>query len=253
MGNICSAGANYHSRTQTTNLSASTSNASHRTHLSARTQSGKELISIYQLSELEQRRFLSQHDPLQSIPGLNADALVYRSTADKYIKNGMMKGNPKSNARIALHEELRPNWRGRRAMGFQPNTALGYFPKQGRAYELKDPSLNVMYGSNALNAARGYHPTPGFTTVAIRLGDFLERGGKVYSDLSSLGADNGTAHALIVTLPKGKKVPVTPHPSNLRRILSQSVLLFIGMLSLALLVLHSATLIEGLIGHRFIG
>ncbi|KOG03632.1 Type III effector HopF2 [Pseudomonas syringae pv. aceris] len=42
----------------------------------------------------------------------------------------------------------------------------------------------------------------------MRLGDFLEKGGKVYSDISSAADDGETARALIVTLPRGKKVPV---------------------------------------------
>ncbi len=44
--------------------------------------------------------------------------------------------------------------------------------------------------------------------VQMRLGDFLEKGGKVYTDVSAVASDGETANALIVTLPKGKKVPV---------------------------------------------
>lgn len=41
----------------------------------------------------------------------------------------------------------------------------------------------------------------------MRLGDFLEKGGKVYSDVSAVASNGDTASALIVTLPKGRKVP----------------------------------------------
>ncbi|EPM65728.1 type III effector HopF2 [Pseudomonas syringae pv. theae ICMP 3923] len=42
----------------------------------------------------------------------------------------------------------------------------------------------------------------------MRLGDFLDQGGKVYSDTSAMSAGGDSVEALIVTLPKGRKVPV---------------------------------------------
>ncbi len=42
----------------------------------------------------------------------------------------------------------------------------------------------------------------------MRLGDFLDQGGKVYSDNSAMSAGGDRVEALIVTLPKGRKVPV---------------------------------------------
>ncbi|WP_247617926.1 AvrPphF family type III effector, partial [Pseudomonas syringae] len=38
------------------------------------------------------------------------------------------------------------------------------------------------------------------------LGDFLEKGGKVYSDVSAVHDNGDTASSLIVTLPRGRKV-----------------------------------------------
>ncbi|KPB79783.1 Type III effector hopF2 [Pseudomonas syringae pv. maculicola] len=47
----------------------------------------------------------------------------------------------------------------------------------------------------------------------MRLGDFLEKGGKVYADTSSVIDGGDEASALIVTLPKGQKVPVEIIPT----------------------------------------
>lgn len=93
---------------------------------------------------------------------------------------------------------------GRQIFGTPTDTAYAYLPKETRASKLGTPPLNVMYGSNTLNVSRGYAQSSQHVTVEMRLGDFLKRGGKVYKDVS---ADDDTANALIVTLPKGQKVP----------------------------------------------
>ncbi|GKS07732.1 hypothetical protein PSTH1771_21970 [Pseudomonas syringae pv. theae] len=72
---------------------------------------------------------------------------------------------------------------------------------------MNTPSLNVMAGQGALSALRGYARSDHVTTE-MRLGDFLDQGGKVYSDTSAMSAGGDSVEALIVTLPKGRKVPV---------------------------------------------
>ncbi|MEH2920089.1 AvrPphF family type III effector [Samsonia erythrinae] len=202
MGNLCVSGTSRYDSS-----SNASSPAASPVRVNARTQSGAELTSVRQLSSPERERFLDLHDPMRSIPGLDSDALVYRTTPRKYVKDGMIAGNPNSVARINLHEELRPNHMARRAMGVQPGTAYAYSPKELRASDLGTPSLNVMYGSSALTAARSYAQSSRNVAVEMRLGDFLERGGQVYKDVSAIADDGETANALIVTLPKGKKVP----------------------------------------------
>ncbi|MCV9877494.1 AvrPphF family type III effector [Brenneria izbisi] len=202
MGNMCISGSS--SRYDSSNASSPSASP---VRVNARTQSGEELTSIRQLSSPERERFLNEYDPMRSIPGLNSESSVYRTTPREFVKNGMIAGNPKSSARIFLHEQLNPNYLSRQRMNVPIGTAYAYIPKESRAQDLGTPSLNVMYGSNALEATRTYAQTSRYVTVEMRLGDFLERGGKVYKDVSSFSADDDTAHALIVTLPKGKKVP----------------------------------------------
>ncbi|WP_248290701.1 AvrPphF family type III effector [Brenneria salicis] len=175
--------------------------------VNARIQSGQELTSVRQLSSPERERFLNEFDPMRSIPGLSNESSVYRTTPKEFVKHGMIAGNPKSSAKINLHEQLNPNYMSRQSMGLPIGTAFAYVPKELRAADLGTPSLNVMYGSNALEAAQTYAQSSKYVTVEMRLGDFLERGGKVYKDVSSYSADHNTSHALIVTLPKGEKVP----------------------------------------------
>ncbi|KTB59294.1 AvrPphF family type III effector [Pseudomonas syringae] len=166
---------------------------------------GETLTSIYQLSASQREQFLNTHDPMREI-GLNDETPLYRTTDKHYVQGGKLAGNPQSCASIALHEELQPNPFARH-IGALPHEARAYFPKNAHATDLKDPSLNVMVGSRARDAIRGY-AHGNHVAVKMRLGDFLEKGGKVYSDVSSAADDGETARALIVTLPKGKKVPV---------------------------------------------
>ncbi|KOP60711.1 type III effector [Pseudomonas coronafaciens pv. porri] len=166
---------------------------------------GQNLTSVYQLSPSQREQFLNTHDPMRAI-GLNSETPVYRTTESHYVRGGMLAGNPESCASIALHEELRPNPYAS-YIGASSHEARAYLPKQAHATDLGVPSLNVMVGSRARSAIQGYSHG-NHVAVKMRLGDFLEKGGKVYSDISS-AADNGeTARALIVTLPRGKKVPV---------------------------------------------
>ncbi|MFC0138909.1 AvrPphF family type III effector [Erwinia mallotivora] len=166
---------------------------------------GQAVTSIYQLSDEARNNFLRNHDPMISL-GLNSETPLYRTTQKKYIKNGMIAGNPNSKARIGLYEEPRLNPLAAH-YDIPADQAHAYLPRQIRAYELPQPSLNVIVGPGARNAISGYAKGD-HVAVQMRLGDFLEHGGKVYNDVSAIGVDDSTSNALIVTLPKGKKVPV---------------------------------------------
>lgn len=203
MGNICSSGGSH--RVYSPASSPARSSHSSGTSSPVAHAGGQAITSVHQLSREARHNFLSQHDPMISL-GLHADTPLFRTTEKKYIKNGMMAGNPNSVARISLHEEPRFNPVARH-YGATPDQAHAYLPRQMPASALSDPSLNVITGPDARNAASGY-ARGNHVAVQMRLGDFLERGGKVYNDVSAVGVDDAAASALIVTLPKGQKVPV---------------------------------------------
>lgn len=171
---------------------------------------GETLTSIHQLSVSQREQFLNTHDPMRKLR-INNDTPLYRTTEKRFIQEGKLAGNPKSIARVNLHEELQLNPLAS-ILGDLPHEASAYFPKSARAADLKDPSLNVMTGSRAKNAIRGYAHDD-HVAVKMRLGDFLEKGGKVYADTSSVIDGGDEASALIVTLPKGQKVPVEIIPT----------------------------------------
>ncbi|WP_122349791.1 AvrPphF family type III effector, partial [Pseudomonas coronafaciens] len=159
------------------------------------------LTSIYQLSDSERETFLDRYDPMRT-KGLHSETELYRATDRCYIEDGTLAGNPRSMAKILLHEELAPHPFASYT-GALPHQAGAYFPKRVPATYLGVPSLNVMVGSLAQDSIRSY-ARQGVDRVAVqmRLGDFLERGGKVYADDSSNADDAETSHALIVTLPR---------------------------------------------------
>ncbi|KTB84798.1 AvrPphF family type III effector [Pseudomonas syringae] len=161
------------------------------------------LTSVYQLSPSQREQFLNRHDPMRKF-SLDAETPLYRTTDKTYLRKGQLAGNPESCARIALHEELVDNPFAS-YVGASPGEATAYRPKEMRASDLKHPSLNVMVGSQARDAVRGY-AHGNHVAVRMRLGDFLEKGGKVYTDVSAVASNGDTANALIVTLPKGRKV-----------------------------------------------
>ncbi|WP_443190451.1 AvrPphF family type III effector [Pseudomonas indica] len=163
------------------------------------TEGGNRLTSIDQLSPHERQLFLESHDPME-IYKLKRDTPLYRTMPAEYLVDGRVSGNPNSGAEIRDYERLRPN-----PFGGQPGTADAYWPVIRNAREL-GPSLNVMAGPDAQKSTIGYH-REGNINVEMRLGDFLERGGKVYGDESSKAGDGIETVALIVTLPEGESVP----------------------------------------------
>ncbi|WP_415915496.1 AvrPphF family type III effector [Pseudomonas amygdali] len=201
MGNICGTSGSRHVYSPP-DTPRTTSAPSTSTHIG-----GDTLTSIYQLSHSQRERFLDLHDPMRFL-GLNHDTELFRTTDSRYIKNDKLAGNPQSMASILMHEELRPNRFASRT-GAQPHEATAYLPKRIKATDLGVPSLNVMTGSLARDGIIAYdHMSDNQVAVKMRLGDFLDRGGKVYADASSIADDGETSQALIVTLPKGQKVPI---------------------------------------------
>lgn len=162
-------------------------------------EGGNRLTSVDQLNSRERQRFLKSHDPME-IYKLKRDTPLYRTMPAEYLVDGQVSGNPNSCALIRNHERLRPN-----PYGGQPGTASAYWTVQHRAYEL-GPSLNVMAGNDAQASTAPYHQE-GNVTVEMRLGDFLERGGKAYVDESAGKGDGIDAIPLVVTLPEGESVP----------------------------------------------
>lgn len=167
-----------------------------------------ELTHVRQLPPDEQERFLSEHDPMRYMHNLNANTSLYRTTERRYVSNGRIQGNPESMARIARHDKLVPNQSSRFYADARVGTAEAYSPAPARASDL-GPTLNVMAGSKAHTFAAMYgRQNPNNIVVKMKLGDFLQRGGKVYFDVgSAITRDRDTA-PLIVTLPRDESVPV---------------------------------------------
>lgn len=198
MGNICVTSGSHHVYSPPASP-RSPSGSSTPVHSAG----GQALTSVYQLSDEARVDFLNRHDPMLKL-GLDPETSLYRTTDQKYLRGGKLAGNPESCARIALHEELVPNlYAGH--YGIPEGDSRAYRPKEMLASNLRHPSLNVMVGSEARDAVRGY-ASGNHVAVKMRLGDFLEKGGKVYSDVSAVASNGETANALIVTLPKGHKV-----------------------------------------------
>ncbi|MEZ0230685.1 MAG: AvrPphF family type III effector [Planctomycetota bacterium] len=131
--------------------------------------------------------------------GLTPDTIVYRVTDPRYVDTGAMTitGNPRSMALVQdpyaprvpnpLHESLPPVRPTRNA------SELG-------------PSLNVA----VRDPARAY-ADPGSVRIGIRLGDVLDRGGRIYPDV---GAGAQLIDPLIIafdgTVPVAFVEPVAP-------------------------------------------
>lgn len=203
MGNICSSGGSHY-------VYSPPVSPRHESYSSGPSSpigyaGGQAITSIHQLSEQSRNEFLDCHDPMSKFD-LDSETPLYRTTDKKFVKNGKMAGNPNSGAWIEQPEELTSN-HFLQAYNLPADDSRAYLPKQIPASDLPHPSLNVMAGSDARSAI-GKYTRNGHVAVEMRLGDFLERGGKAYTDVTAAASNGETATALIVTLPAGKKVPV---------------------------------------------
>ncbi len=179
---------------------ASSASSPQRASAGPASEGGNHITSVDQLSSRERRRFFELHDPMATY-NLKRSTPLYRTMPEQYFADGRVSGNPNSGALIRDHERLRPNPFG----GFPEGTAKAYWPETRHAHEL-GPSLNVMAGSHAQESTAAYR-RDGHVNVKMRLGDFLDRGGKVYADESASAGDRERAIPLIVTLPEGASVP----------------------------------------------
>lgn len=124
--------------------------------------------------------------------GMTRDTLLYRVTEPQWVQNGQIAGNPKSMALVRDPYNLIPHPFMKQA----PELNLAPVPRQVNAASL-GPSLNV-----ALKDP-GIYGQPGQVKIAIRLGDVLDAGGKIYPDSGALAQG---LRPLIVTF--DGKIPV---------------------------------------------
>lgn len=151
---------------------------------------------------------LNGRDPVREL-NLSDDSVFYRTTEGSRVKNGKLTGNPKPMAKIIHHEVVEKNPSYESLKHYYPNCPP-YSAPMMYATSLNQPTLNVMFGAAAELGARTYaRNDPNKVLVSMTLGDLRKAGGgKVFFDASSVVMDPDS-RALVVTLPKGKEVPVT--------------------------------------------
>jgi hypothetical protein len=126
--------------------------------------------------------------------GMTRDTIVYRVTNPRYVQDGTITGNPNSVARVRDPYNLVENPQYPQAPQYLPR----FVDRELFARELGRPSLNVALRDPVLYAE------PGTVRVGIRLGDLLDRGGRIYPDVGAVGQG---ARPLVVTFDGA--VPVT--------------------------------------------
>ncbi|WP_143492762.1 AvrPphF family type III effector, partial [Pseudomonas amygdali] len=154
---------------------------------------GNRITSVDQLNSTERKRFLEQQDPMRMF-NFKKNTPVYRTMSPEFLVDGRVSGNPISRTWVRDHESLRPNPNG----GFPEGTSNAYWPVIREARDL-GPSLNVMTGGPSYSR----DGRDGDINVRMRLGDFIDRGGKVYLDNSAAGGDRQKTIPLVITLPEG--------------------------------------------------
>lgn len=111
---------------------------------------------------------------------------------------GYILANPRPSAVIADPYDLYNLFEG-------TSYAPDYVPTTKKASSLGVPGLNVAVkdpSSYAYNYANGVgRLEPNFVRVAIRVGDILDQGGKIYKDTSALAYG---IKPMIITLPEGR-------------------------------------------------
>ncbi|SFE13234.1 AvrPphF-ORF-2 [Paracidovorax konjaci] len=174
---------------------SSSSGSSHRASLPKTvTLGGQKYLSVDSIPEQTRNALKAVSDPVQALQ-LDDNSVFYRVTDRKWLKNGQLAGNPESLARIENHQVVRQD---------APHRAASM-----QAKHLKDPTLNVMHGSGARDAALAYMEE-GRQLVSFTLGDVRKLGGgEVYFDTTSLYDDGDGNASLIVTVPRHKKLAVT--------------------------------------------
>lgn len=186
------------------------------------TRSGERYDSIQSKPLSLREAYIARHDPVRHF-GLTDDTVFWRVTKEKRLgRTNQIRGNTESVARISNHLAVKPNpliacadellsdtnRTDREVIEAWKSTLPAYEPIEMSATELPEPSLNVMYGEQAAEAAAKY-AEDGAVLIKFTLGDLRAAGGgQVFLDVGA-AANSQKATAFIVTLPAGKQVPVT--------------------------------------------
>ncbi len=185
-------------------------------------------IPVEALEPALQKAYLTQHDPVKAL-GLTDRSVFYRALDRRYLltegDRTALAGNANSGAHIHHHLRLLPS------SGLANETEFASQPARVRerllddpmwqydlvsmvAKNLPDPTLNVMFGEQAEQGARGYAKTANHVVVSMTLGDLRNAGGgQVFLDTRTAARSDGT-HPLIVTLPEGRTIPVAILPAG---------------------------------------
>lgn len=107
--------------------------------------------------------------------GITRDTIVYRVTEPQYVQGKTMTGNPRSSALVRDPYNLIDNPMNE----LIPELNLPPVPRRVNASTL-GPSLNVAVKDPSI------YSRPGMVKVGIRIGDVLDRGGKIYPDAGAV-------------------------------------------------------------------
>ena len=181
----------------------------------------KKFTSIHALEPAVRQALASTFNPIEAL-GLDDGSKFYRVTEQSRLQNGpSLEGHPQSMATVFHHEAMEPNPEYRSGV---PTTKYHYDmeyevqpyrPATVKSKDLEHPTLNVMFGSVAMQGAMRYAEKDSkekFVLLEMTLGDLRAKGGgDVFFD--AIRSDDERSIPLIVTLPKGKTVPVrVVHP-----------------------------------------
>lgn len=174
------------------------------------TRSGVAFPSVLTLPHAQREAFLNRNDPVRRLE-LNDDSVFYRGMPSEFVVNGRISGNPDSMARISNHQAVMPDPFLAKAPLDVLQQLVGkvdlMVPREMRASDLPEHSLNVAFGRAAKDVAQKYGKSG--IVVKMRLGDLRAAGGgMVFDDVSAVLNNPGRVSPLIVTLPQGKTIPV---------------------------------------------
>lgn len=171
-------------------------------YLTGEPRDGQGHLPIDSLSWFKRKGVLKAYDPIHNL-GLTNSSVFYRAMKAERVTDDMIQGNPKSRATIKNYMVLTKNDFG----NFFRDCV--YIPKTVKAFRLPDPSINVMYGTEAFSAASRYAKGDS-VVVKMTLGDIRQATGgkvKIFFDTGAV-VEGPTNTALIVAVPEGCKIPV---------------------------------------------
>lgn len=185
------------------------------------TRSGREYVSVHSLPEAFREQHLNLCDPVRLFR-LTDDTRFWRVMKEGRVVDGTIEGNVKSMAKISNHLALKTNPQIERIERLMPNSTQEEQERlkqwkartppliavEMTAKELPTASLNVMFGDDAARGAATYGRGDS-VLVEFTLGALREAGGgEVFLDTGAVINSQGS-RPFIVTLPEGKRIPVT--------------------------------------------